>query len=154
MKTRLSTFISLINIISSIINALPLQRSSKYKHFIKKTIIYFFSIFFLINGYIFGSIALYYYLLPYWGESLSALSLCLLFIVMSFTFVIAGKLLKSKDNQSPLPLSSLVEKSLHHIPNFQEFTKIVAQASPKVLLTILGIIVVATCTAFCKKKDK
>ncbi|MBA3814186.1 MAG: hypothetical protein H0X26_06825 [Alphaproteobacteria bacterium] len=143
---------SLINIIPMILKMFPLQKLVDYKHLIKKIILYGISSLFLISFYVFGSIALYYYLIPYWGEATAALSLCLLSLFIGIALILTARLLKVKKKPPPPQLLPLLEKSFDQMLNTKDLTKILYKASPKVLITVLGAVALGSYAVFWKKK--
>lgn len=153
MKGLFNSSVSFISI-KTILNFFSLSNIFNYKDFFRKIIIYSISFIFLTTAYVFGFIALYCYLLPYWGEALAAFALCLLSLIIGFSLILTGRLLKAKKKQATSPILPLLEKGLEHIPNSQDLRDVLAKASPKVLITVLGVAALATYILFSKKKDK
>lgn len=154
MKEWVSLSMSFMNIILNIIKILPIQSRQRCKYFFYKTLIYFISFLFLISTYIFGSMAFYSFLVPYWGVPLSAFALCLLSLIISFGLIITGVLLKPKKKKPSPQILPLLEKSLDHLPNSQDLVKTLNKASPAILLTVLGVAAVTTCIVLFKKNEK
>lgn len=142
---------SLVNIIVTILKFFPVQECIQYKQFIRKIIIYSVSFVFLIGSFITGYIALYYYLVPHWGEALAALSLCLLSLIVSMTLILTAKLLKPKKKQASSQVFPFFEKSLDQVLNTQDLTNTLKKASPKVLVAVMGAAAMASYIVFIKK---
>lgn len=153
MKDFLNSSMPLINTLLTILNVFPIQKICKYKYYIKKLILYSIFFIFLISSYIFGCIALYFYLANYWGEVLAAFSLSLLLLIISSGFIIIDKLIRSKKKPSSHQLFSHLEKYVDHIPNSQDFVKALKKTSPSVLIIVLGTVALATYVIASKKKD-
>jgi len=153
MKGLFNSSVSFITI-KMILNFFSVCNIFNYKDFFRKIVIYSISFLFLTTGYVFGFMALYCYLLPYWGEALAAFALCLLSLIIGFSFILMGRLLKSKKKQATSQILPLLEKGLDHIPNSQDLKDVLAQSSPKVLVTVLGVVALATYMVYLKKKGK
>lgn len=154
MKDWVNTSMSFINIMLNIIKLIPLKSRRCCKYFFYKTLLYFVSFLFLVSAYVFGCIALYYYFMPFWGETLAAFSLCLLSFMVGFGLIITGTVLNSKKKKPSPQILPLLEKSFDHLPNSQDLVKALTKASPAVLVTVLGAAAVATYIMFFKNKDK
>lgn len=153
MKGSWNSSMPLINTILTILNFFPIQKIFNYKNLMRKIIVYSFFFLFSISSYVFGCISLYYYLVDYWGEVLAALSLCLFSLIISFSLLTIDKLLKSKKNKPSHLLFSHLEEGLNQIPNTQKLVKTLKKTSPKVLITVLGAVALATYIIVPKKKN-
>lgn len=145
---------SLINMIAMVVKLSPIQKSYNYKHFFMRIILYIISFLILISAYVFGAIALYYCLLPYYGQVAAAFVLCLLSLFMSLGLILTAIRLKSKKKKPSHELLPFLERSLDHLPNSEDLVKALRKASPTVLLTVFGAVAVAAYIMFSKKKDK
>lgn len=154
MKEWVILSMSLMNIILTIIKILPTQSSQRCKYFFYKALLYFVSFLFLISTYVFGAMAFYSFLVPYWGVPLSAFALCLLSLIISSSLIITGMLLKPKKKKPSPQILPFLEKSLDHLPNAQDLVKTLNKASPAILLTVLGVAAVTTCIVLFKKNHK
>lgn len=154
MKGSESSYMPLIKTILMTIQLVPLHKVFNYKKIIKNIIIYCISFVFLISAYVFSCIALYSYILPYWGAVLSALSLCLLGLIIGLGLLVGNKILKPRKREPSSALLSLLEKALCQIPNAQDITKTLAKLSPGALITLLGVVAIASCIMCSKEKYK
>ena len=153
MKSLFAVLAALLNF-KTIVNFFSILNIFDYKNCIRKFIIYSISFVFLSTAYVFGCIAFYCFLLPYWGETLTAFTFCLLSLIISIGLIIVGKSLRSKKKQTTSHIAPFLEKSLNHIPNSQDLTKFLEKASPKVLVTVLGVVALTTYIMVSKKKEK
>lgn len=154
MKNFLKPLLSIANIASLSLKIFPIKSFFDYKFFIRKVILYSVSFVLLITAYVFSCLGLYYFLLPYGGETLAAFALCLLFLILSGGLVLTVRLLKSKKKQSSSQPYPFVENNLKHIPSSQEFTQLLMKASPAILVILLGVAAVATYVMLPGKKEK
>lgn len=100
----------------------------------KRLLANIFAITFLCCGFIFGCIALYSYLLPYWGHALSFFALCLLFLGIGSALYISGRYLKSTSIQRS---SSFFEKGASHVPCEKSLNNILPNISFIALCTVI-----------------
>jgi len=149
MKRLFNLLISLMNMIPIIINLFPRQEGYNFKSLARKTISYAISFVFLVSAYVFGCIALYSYLLPYWGAPLSALFLCLFGLILSLGLILGNRLVKAKKSK---PSPNLIEQALGEVPNFQDLSKILMKTSPKVLLTVMGAVALTAYMVILRKR--
>lgn len=154
MKDWVNSSMSFINIMLNISKLIPIKSKQYCKYFLYKILLYFVSFLFLVSAYVFGCIALYNYLMPHWGETLAAFSLCLLSFIISFGLIITGMVLNSKKKKPSPQVFPLLEKSLGHFPDSQDLMKTLAKASPAVLISVLGVTAIATYIVFFKNKGK
>ena len=151
MNKIIKLLLPIIKIIVVVAQNLATQKS--YRNLIKKLLSYGGAIFFLISSYIFACIALYYFLLPYCGEALAALSICLLFLIISFGLIMIGRGSKpQKKDSSPLLLSHL-ENYFGSMPDSQDLMKALKKASPQILATVLGGLAITAVVKIFKKKE-
>jgi len=128
-----------LNLALPLFKLLSLQRAFNYKNIAKKIVLYTIALILFITFYVFGCITFYYFLLPYWGETLAAFSLALLSLIFSLSLILIANRLKIKKKQTPpllnLPLENTINQDLH---------KIVKETSPKVIMAVFGAIFLAT----------
>ena len=152
MKNWLISSMSFVNIILSLVKMLPAQSRINFKNFFYKILLYCGAGFILISTYVFGSMALYFYLVPHCGRALAALTLCLLSLLISLGLIITGRLLKTKKRKPPPQALPMFEKSLSSLPNSQDLVKALMKAPPAVLVPVMGAVVAAAYFVFFKKK--
>lgn len=153
MKSLFTASAALLNF-KTIVNFFSIHNLFDYKNCIRKFIIYGIAFVFLSTAYVFGCIAFYCFLLPYWGETLSAFSLFLLSLIISVCLIIGGRFLKSKKKQPSPPITSFFEQGLDLMTKSQDLTKLLEKASPKVLVTVLGVVALTAYIMCSKKKEK
>ena len=154
MKDLLNLSFSNKNIISVILNLFPFRKIFSFKNLIRKIVLYSISSIFLIISGFFGFSAFYHYLTPLWGETLAALFLCFLSLLIAIGLMLIARLLQPKKKQSSPQIMPLLEKSLDHVRNLdsEDLTKIIKEVPPKVLVTVLAAAALTACVIFCKKK--
>lgn len=135
------------------ITAQYLAIQERYQLVMKKIISYGGAIFFIITAYIFACIALYSYLWPHIGEALAALSICILFLIISFGFMMLGRRSKFVKKVPPSSLRSGLEPYLESVPESQELLRALRKASPEILVTVLGGIAITALIKYFKKRE-
>lgn len=151
MNKIIKLFSPLIRIMVVVAQNLAMKKN--YKHLIKKLLSYGVAVFFLISSYIFACISVYYFLLPYCGEALAALALCLLFLILSFGFIMIGKRSEALKKEPCAPLLSDLENYLECVPAAEELMKTLKKASPQILIMALGGLAITAVVKILKKKN-
>lgn len=106
----------------------------------------------LVSGYVLGCKLLYFYLEPFWGETLSLLAICgLLFLTSFFLFVIAW-LLRPKASPSANFIAEM-EKTLSEIPSHEILKKVSSLVSPKTVMTVFTLAAMTSYFFNSKKKN-
>ena len=152
MKNWLNSTMSFVNIALNLLKMLPAQSRINFKNFFYKIILYFIAFLVLISTYVFGAMALYYFLVPCCGQGLAALYLCLLSLFISLSLILTGIRLKSKNKKPPPQALPFFEKSLDYLPTTHDVVKTVMKAPAAVLLPVIGAVVAATYFIFFKRK--
>jgi len=153
MKCVLNSLMPILKIILMVADLLPTKEIFHFKKLKKKIILYLVSFFFLVSAFVFGCMALYTYLSSNWGEALSALFICLLFLIITLGLIVKIKLLGSKKNKGLSPQGSLFEKAADTILN-KDLGNFLKEASPQILIAVMGVVAVSTYAMFCKKNKK
>lgn len=151
MNKIIKFLIPLVKIMVVVTQNLAMKKN--YEHLIKRLLSYGAAVFFLISAYIFACISVYHFLLPYCGKALAALSLCLLFLILSFGFIMIGKRSKALKKEPSAPMLSDLERYLNCVPASEELMKTLKKASPQILIMALGGLAITAVVKTLKKKN-
>jgi hypothetical protein len=125
-----------------------------YRNIFIKIALYFIATIFLISFYIFACVSLYNFLIPYWGEALSALSLCFLFLISTIGFIFIAHRLKVKKKVPPPQLLPALEKNMDSLLNIKELQKFIKKNPSAIPIAMVGVFSLFSLFSFLNKKNK
>jgi hypothetical protein len=105
---------------------------------------------FLISAYIIGCVALYSYLVPHCGETLSLLILCLFLLATSLSLIGIGRFLKPKKSPST-DFVSTFEKTVKHLSSDEACHKLGPIVLPTSFAALLAVGAITAYVAYAKK---
>jgi hypothetical protein len=137
----------LMNLLLTFFKYLPCQKAPHYGKWLINVIAFLL----LLCGSILGCMALYAYLVPYWGEALSLLVLCLLFLGTSGALYMLGRRLKPQPAPSHM-MPPLFEKIFSQLPHQETLSHMLPDVSPKMLVALCAAVVAVSCLLGSKQK--
>lgn len=151
MNKVIGLVLLVVKMVGGSAQAIALQRRAEF--LLRKTVFYGIAVFFCLSAFVFACMALYSFLVPYWGKALSAFFISALFLIISFGMVVVCRRNTfCKKDVSP-PLRSDLEMSSESMPNFQEMMDGLKQASPQLLAVVVGGLAALTIVKLLNKKD-
>lgn len=147
MKSVLSWVGPLANLLVTALSFISSQKAPNYK----RILAYISGGLFLFFGFILGCMSLYSYLLPYWGEALSLLSLCYLFLIFGLISFLIGRHFKHRQDLSSTDVP-LLEKVLYQLPNHKALSDMIPETPPKVLLGLCAVALLISYLVSSKEK--
>ena len=153
MKKLANVLMAFLNMATPILKLTSLHKTINYKNIFIKITIYFISLIFLITFYVFGCISLYSFLTVYYGETIAALSLCLLSLIITMCLILTAKRLKIKKKLPPPQLIPTLEKNIDQLFKMQDFQKMLKKNPSIVPITVVGAITLVSLFSFFRKKS-